>query len=161
MTKTINSTVNEFEKNPDKHGVRKLSDLKDYFSDKKKVEEILVEGNPIIYETFVKKFFPIDLGLTVMHPGNIGGEFYFTKGHVHGAKTPEFYVLMEGSGLLLLQKGQNVKSVKLKKGKIAYIPEDYAHRLVNNSRKKMKVLTIYHEESKPNYGVKFKRRIFK
>ena len=49
----------------------------------------------------------------------------------------------------------------MKKGKIALIPEGYAHRLVNTGNKKLKVLTIYHEDSKPSYNVKFKKRFFR
>ena len=155
------STIRKFEKNYDKKSVRKLSDMIGFFKDNKGVVDILKKKDPILYTVFIKEFSPIDLGLTVINPGAIRKEFYFTKGHVHRKKTPEFYILLEGSGNLLLQKGKNSKTIKLKKGEIALIPKGFSHRLVNTGNKKLKVLTIYHEASKPSYRVKFKKRFFR
>ena len=154
-------TIRKFEKNPDKKSSRTLKDLQSYFRDKKEVQKILKKKNLVIYEVFIKEFPPIDLGLTVINPGNVKKEFYFTKGHIHKNKTPEFYIMLDGKGELLLQKGRKPKTIKLERGKIALIPKSYAHRLINTGRKKVKVLTIYHEASKPDYKVKFKKRFFK
>ncbi|MEK6898400.1 MAG: glucose-6-phosphate isomerase family protein [Nanoarchaeota archaeon] len=140
---------------------RKLSDLKDNFKDKKELREILEKRNPVIYETFTKSFSPINLTLTVVNPGDFHGEFYLTKGHVHKKKTPEFYVLLEGSGNLFIQKGIIIKTIEMKKGEIALIPQGYAHRIINTGKNKLKVLSIYHENSMPDYNVKFKRRFFR
>ncbi len=148
-------TVKIFEEYGEK-STRKLKDLKGIFR-----EKILDDGNKKVYETYTKKFSPINLTLTEIEPGNVNGEFFLTKGHVHKNGTPEFYVLLEGKGLLLLQKGNKVKEIKLKVGKINLISEGYSHRLINMGNTKLKVLTIYHENSKPNYNVKFKRRFFK
>ena len=86
-----------------------------------------------------------------------------TNGHIHTKNAPEFYILYDGSGKLILQKGKKGKGkvVVLKKGKITYIPKGYAHRLANTGRKKMKVLTIYHEQTKADYDVRFKKRSFR
>lgn len=160
--KNYQKTINQFEKKYEKKGARKLSELKGTFKDKKEVEEMLNKGDRVIYETFTKAFSPIKLTLTEVNPGNVDGEFYLTKGHVHRQKkTPEFYILLDGSGELYIQKGLKKKTIKLKKGEIALIPEGYAHRLINTGRKKLKVLTIYHENSKPDYHVKFKKRFFR
>ena len=158
--KSYKKTIRSFEKNYDKKSIRKLSGLKNHFSNKKEVQDILKKKDPVVYEVFIKEFSPISLGLTVINPGNIKKEFYFTAGHVHKGKTPEFYILLEGKGKLLIQKGK-LKTINMKKGKISLIPEGYAHRLVNTGNKKLKVLTIYHEDSKPSYNVKFKRRFFR
>lgn len=156
------STIRKFEKGYEKKGTRKLKDIKDRFIDGKEAENILKkEGNLEVYETFTKSFSPIKLTLTVVNPGKVGKEFYLTKGHVHKNRTPEFYILLEGMGSLVLQKVGKSKEVKLKKGKIALIPEGWAHRLTNTGRRKLKVLTIYHENSKPDYNLKFKKRITK
>lgn len=161
MAKNYKITITKFEKNYDKKSTRKLEDLKNHFSNKEEVKNILKKKNPVIYEVFIKEFPPIDLGLTVINPGNVKKEFYFTKGHIHKNKTPEFYILLDGKGELLLQKGRKPKTINLKKGEIALIPKGYAHRLINSGRKKLKVLTIYHEASKPDYKIKFKKRFFK
>ena len=148
-------TIRNFEK--EKSKPRKLKDLEGYFKDKEEFEK--GSKSDVIYETFTKSFSPINLTLTVIKPGKLGKEFYMTKGHVHGKKTPEFYILLEGKGALLIQKGKP-KTINLKKGEIALIPEGFGHRLINTGKKELKVLTIYHEDSRPNYKIKFKKRFF-
>jgi len=155
-------TINKFERKPEEKGTRKLKDIENRFVDKEEVKKILEDkGNLEIYEMYTKTFSPIKLTLTVVNPGTIDREFYLTKGHIHKNKTPEFYILLEGKGSLVLQKAGKSKEVKLKKGKIALIPEGYAHRLANTGNKKLKVLTIYHENSKPDYHLRFKKRVYK
>lgn len=160
MVKSYKKTISEFEKRKSK--ARKLKDVSEWYSDKEAVKKELKKNkNKIVYETFTKSYSPVELTLTVIHPGSVGKEFYMTKGHVHKKKVPEFYVLLEGNGALYLQKGIKKKTVKMKKGEITLIPEGYAHRLVNVGKTKLKVLTIYHEDSKPDYNVKFKKRFLK
>ena len=150
------STIKNFEKNYDEKHTTRLKDMDNRFKD-----QISIKENPIIYRVFIKKFSPINLGLTVINPGAINKEFFMTKGHIHTKKTPEFYILFEGSGLLLIQKNNKQKTIKLKKEEITLIPEDYVHRLINIGNKKLKVLTIYHENSKPDYNIRFKKKFFK
>ena len=155
-------TIRKFEKEYDKKSTRKLSDMIGFFRDEKAVQEILKKKDPVLYNVYIKEFSPIDMGLTVINPGTVKKEFYFTKGHIHGKQTPEFYILLEGKGKLLIQKTNSKPNpIKLNKGEIELIPKGYAHRLVNIGTQKLKVLTIYHEDSKPNYKVKFKKRFFK
>lgn len=159
--KNFNKTIKIFEEYGE-NKKRKLSELKESFKDKKELREILKKGDKTIYETFTKNFSPMNLTLTEVNPGAIDREFYLTKGHIHRRKnTPEFYVLLEGNGDLYIQKGNKRKTIKLKKGEIALIPDGYAHRLINTGRKKLKVLTIYNENSKPDYHVKFMRKFFR
>lgn len=158
--KNYNKTIRKFEKSYDKKSIRKLSDMSGFFKNKKEVNKILEKKDIELYNVYIKEFSPINIGLTVINPGTIGKEYYFTKGHVHANKTPEFYILLEGKGKLLIQKSKP-KIINLKKGKIALIPESYAHRLINTGKNKLKVLTIYHEESKPKYGIKFKKTFLK
>ena len=158
--KNYQKTIKKFEKGYEKKSVRKLSDMKGFFKDEKAFEEILKKKDPELYSVFIKEFSPMMMGLTVINPGVVSREFYFTKGHVHKKLTPEFYILLEGKGELLIQKNKP-KVIRLKLGEIALIPERYAHRLINTGKKKLKVLTIYHEDSKPDYKVKFKKRFFK
>ena len=147
-------TKKEFENNYSKKETIRLKDMKNRFKYK-------TDDNSIIYNVYIKSLSPIQLGLTEINPGNINGEFYMTRGHIHSKKTPEFYILLEGNGILLMQNNNNVKSVKLKKGEITLIPEGHSHRLINIGNKKLKALTIYQEDSMPNYNIKFKKRFFK
>jgi len=160
MINDYKKTIRHFEKN--KSHARRLKDVVPWFSNKKAIAEALRKNkNKVIYETFTDKFSPINLTLTVINPGTIGKEYYMTKGHIHRKKVPEFYILLEGRGKLIIQKQSKVKVIDLKKGEIALIPIGYAHRLINTGKKKLKVLTIYDQESKPDYNIKFKKRFFK
>ncbi|MCH8945644.1 MAG: cupin domain-containing protein [Nanoarchaeota archaeon] len=160
MISDYKKTIRKFEKLKSKS--RKLKDVIQWYSDKKVFEkELKKKKNKIIYETFTDKFSPINLTLTVVHPGTVGKEYYMTKGHIHRKKVPEFYISLEGKGKLLMQKQSKVKVIDLKKGEIALIPVGYGHRLINTGNKKLKVLTIYDQESKPDYHIKFKRRFFR
>jgi len=159
MISDFKKTIREFEKHKSK--ARRLKDVGRWYKDKDAVAEILKsEGNRVIYETFTDKYHPINLTLTVVHPGVIGKEFHMTKGHVHRKLTPEFYILLEGNGKLVLQKG-GMRVIELKKGEIALIPKGFAHRLVNEGRKDLKVLTIYDQASRPDYHIRFRRRFFR
>jgi len=150
-------TIKGFEKKHDFRKTKSLGDMIKYYGKDVKGRE------EIVYEVFIKVFSPINLGLTVVNSGKINGKFYMTSGHIHKNKTPEFYVLLEGEGILMTKKRNDKKTkiIKMKKGKIELIGEGYAHRLVNNGSKKLKVLTIYHEDSKPDYNVKFETKIKK
>ena len=160
MINNYKKTIKEFEKHKSK--ARKLKDVAAWYSDKKAItEELKKKKNKVIYETFTDKFSPINLTLTVVHPGTVGKEYYMTKGHIHKKKVPEFYILLEGKGKLLIQSSSRVKVIDLKKGEIALIPVGYAHRLINTGNKKLKVLTIYDQKSKPDYSIKFKKRFFR
>lgn len=160
MISDYKKTIRHFEKNKSKS--RELKDVVKGYSDKRAIEKELKKNkNKVIYETFTDKYTPINLTLTIVHPGTIGKEYYMTKGHIHRKKVPEFYILLEGKGKLLMQKQSKVKVIDLKKGEITLIPIGYAHRLINTGNKKLKVLTIYDQESKPDYHVKFKKRFFR
>jgi len=135
--------ISDFEKNFDLKKVRKE-------------KEVFGSGIGIVYSVFVRKFGPLNMDLTVVEAGKFGKEFYRTKGHIHRQKnTPEFYVLLEGEGILVLKKGKIPKKIKMKKGEINLVESGWAHRIVNLGRKKLKVLTSYSSGSKPNYKVRF------
>jgi glucose-6-phosphate isomerase, archaeal len=155
--KTYKKTIRKFE-TEGKKGTRTLKDMPNYYE-----KGALSKLNPKtkIYDLFTKDFSPIKMTLTEMYPGSVGKEYFYTKGHIHTKQTPEFYILLEGFGKLLIQKNNKPTIIKMKLGEITLIPKGYAHRLINTSNKKMKVLTIYHEDSKPSYKVKFKKKVFK
>ena len=150
-------TIKDFENNYDRKKTRRLKDMSRYYKFDKKDE------NKIVYEVFTKSHSPFNLDLTVINPGTVNKEYYMTSGHVHGNKIPEFYTLLDGEGILFIQKGTKTKTktINLKKGKLEYVPDGYAHRLINNTNNKLKVLTVYHENVNSNYNVKFKKRFFK
>lgn len=138
----------------------KLSDLRKFFYKRDLVEEILSSGkDPIIYEVYQVSQPPsegiFNIATTVLYPGRIGDEYYFTKGHFH-SKEPrgEVYIGLAGVGLILLQNREGkVDKISLNKGEVAFIPPNYAHRAVNTGDKKMVFLSIYPSDAGHDYGI--------
>jgi glucose-6-phosphate isomerase len=138
--------------------VRRLSDLRGFFSDNNLVEKLLARGkNPIIYEVYEIPQIPSEglfsLACTVLYPGKVGWEYYFTKGHFHSKEpTSEVYVGLEGNGIILLQtRDGRVTSLPLKAGSVVYIPPRWAHRSINTGKGKMVFLAIYPSDAGHDY----------
>jgi oxalate decarboxylase/phosphoglucose isomerase-like protein (cupin superfamily) len=148
------------EKRCEKKVIRRLKDMRSRYQDQKGVKKILKRKNPIIYKVLISKFGKLVCGLTVMEPGDINKEFYFTKGHKHKRPSGELYILLQGKAKLILQDDKP-KTVELKKNKPYLVKENQAHRIVNIHNKKTKVLTVYYPRVGQDYNVKFKKRLFK
>ena len=89
----------------------------------------------------VKKKDGLRYDITVIPPKMLGQEFPKTKGHSHPFK--ELYQILSGEGLFLLQKCQNKKVkdvfwVKVRKGGVLVIPQNYEHLIINSSKRTLK-----------------------
>jgi glucose-6-phosphate isomerase len=75
-------------------------------------------------------------GTSIVEPGQVGGEYFMTRGHFHALRdTGEYYWCIDGSGILLLMgEDRKVTTVTMAPGALAYIPGFTAHRLVNTGR---------------------------
>ncbi|MEN8174022.1 MAG: glucose-6-phosphate isomerase family protein, partial [Chloroflexota bacterium] len=128
---------------------RKLSDLKDYYSDQNAVGEILSEDNPLIYKVWEMEYEGdgqgLSVGLTVINPGQIGGEFYMTKGHFHAADSgDEVYIATSGKGgMLLTDRSGNCQFIEMELGKLYYVPGNFAHRTVNIGSEEFVFLCVW------------------
>ena len=137
---------------------RRLSDLREYFHDGDLVEKMLQKGeNPVIYEVYEVAQKPVEgvfnVGTTVIYPGKIGNEYYFTMGHFHQVETAtEVYLGIKGEGLILMQdrKGKT-DALEIKPDVLVYIPPRRAHRSVNTGKSKLVFLAIYPSDAGHNY----------
>ena len=127
---------------------RRLSDLQEYFSDKSAVNEMLGQDDPIIYNVYEYQV-PYErehliYGTTILFPGKVKDEFYFTKGHFH--KDPdgaEVIIGIEGSGLILLQNREGeFRYEDVRSNSVVYSPPGWAHRAVNTSKENFVFLSI-------------------
>jgi glucose-6-phosphate isomerase, archaeal len=129
-----------------------LSELKEFLKDKKKADEILTLKNPLVYEVKSIEENEISYGLTLMNPGKVGKEYFMTKGHVHKNLSSETYYLLSGKATLILKKGKETIKVPMKKDFFHYIPQGYAHRVINNGNVPALFLSVYQTDSKPDYA---------
>jgi glucose-6-phosphate isomerase len=116
---------------------RRMSDLKDIFSDKGALEQM--PSNQIVYE--VESYLPVPqnttgglfFGITHIHPGTVGDEYFMTKGHFHKIMDrAEFYWCIEGEGMLILMdQDRNTWAEKMYPGSLHYINGYTAHRTAN------------------------------
>ncbi len=94
--------------------------------------------------------------ITIIHPKMFGEEFAKTKGHIHAGFYGEVYMVLEGEGFYLAQKGnenliEDVFVVHGKKGDVILIPAGYGHVTINLSNQELKTANWVAENDKGNF----------
>ena len=115
---------------------KRLSDLEGFFHDPVAWSDAIRDlGDPVIYEVIEFRQDGCDLffGTTTIAPGQVGAEFYMTRGHFHQRRDRgEVYATMKGQGILLLEtRSGQTEVIAMKEGSVASIPPDWAHRTIN------------------------------
>lgn len=142
---------------PAAHHVRRASDLVGYVDDPEALQRLVDQGNPVIYETWdadiPESAGHLRFGITVIHPGRIGDEFYLTKGHFHVRReTAEVYYGLQGHGYLVMQKEDGeFRAVPIEPGSVVYVPPGWAHRSVNTGSVPLVMLFVYPGEAGHDY----------
>lgn len=139
-----------FQSFPNMHHVqRHLSDLQDYFSNQSAVASVMAQSDPLIYEYWEMEYAGtgngFSFGMTSIQPGQIGNEYFLTKGHFHAdGMGDEMHLIMEGRGLVLLsdRKG-NSMCMEMLPAKICYYPGHLAHRTINTGLKPLVFMGIW------------------
>ncbi len=135
---------------------RRLSDLEDLFADTAAWRAAVEDGDEVVYSVAsspvpeVARELP--QSITRIHPGDIAGELYFTKGHIHPVPEGEIYVGLEGEGGLLLYDGTQVHFLPMSPDRIGYIPPGWAHRSVNTGDTDYSFLAVYPGGAGHDYG---------
>jgi glucose-6-phosphate isomerase len=123
--------------NPDTHIVRKLSSMKGQYLDEKSFEEMLDKEDSILYEVYEKLVPEIEgellQGMSIVHPGKVGKEYFMTKGHFHSIlDTAEFYFCLKGHGYMMMENPEGEWSAEeLVPHTVLYVPGRWAHRSIN------------------------------
>ena len=119
---------------------RYLSQMKNMFYDTEAAEKILEKEDPLIYEFYElgydEREGDLAFGTTILYPGQVGGEYFMTKGHFHTIlETAEVYYTLNGEGYMVMEnpEGDTVE-MPLVKGQALYVPRRYAHRTVNTGK---------------------------
>ena len=146
-------------KNPGRVLVRKASDMRGYYSDEGALEKLIDEENdPLHYEVF-ETSVPEEKGhlrhcISKLQPGHVGNEFFMTKGHYHSILyTAEIYLCLRGRGYTVMKTSDGkYAEEKMERGKMVYIPPNWAHRSVNTGEEPLISFCIYPGEAGHNYG---------
>lgn len=143
----------------DNHIKRHLLDMKGMFLNQVEYQRLLAEGNQLLYEVYemLRPEIPGELlyGLSIVHPGLVGDEYYMTKGHFHTVlDTAEVYYCMRGSGVMIMETPEGESAIQdLAPGRILYVPPRWAHRSVNTSLDRdLVTFFIYPANAGHDYG---------
>ncbi|MCB0154925.1 MAG: hypothetical protein KDF65_09010, partial [Anaerolineae bacterium] len=123
----------------DNHITRTLSSMKGQYFDQATFAAMLAEDDQLLYEVYETKRPEIagELlnGLSIVHPGKVGGEYFMTKGHFHTVlETAEVYYCLKGQGYMVMETPEGDWAVEeLRPGRVLYAPPRWAHRSVNTS----------------------------
>ena len=124
----------------DQHTVRRLSSMSGYFVDTERHTAMLADEDVVLYEVYelVRANAAGELlhGLSVVHPGKVGDEYFMTKGHFHSVlETAEVYYCLQGQGMMVMETPEGDWSVaELQPGRVVYVPPRWAHRSANVGR---------------------------
>jgi len=138
---------------------RHLSDLNGNFADQVAYDEMLSQGNPLLYT--VSSLEPahgdgqLHYGLGVLMPGKVGDEYFLTKGHLHTWRpAAEVYIGLRGSGCMLLQDESTGDSrlVPLHSQSIVYVPGFTAHRTINTGTEPLIYIGVYPAQAGHDYA---------
>jgi glucose-6-phosphate isomerase len=143
----------------DTHLVRRLSALKGQFLDAQAFEARLAEEDPILYEVYeIRRPEVIGeqlQGISILHPGKVGDEYFMTKGHFHSVlETGETYYCLQGEGYMVMETPEGEWAVEaLAPNKVLYVPPRWAHRTVNTSPDRdLITFFVYPANSGHDYG---------
>ena len=124
----------------DTHVARTLGSLQGHFLDQDAYAEMLAKGDIPVYEVYELRRPEVpgelQLGMSIVHPGKVGNEFFMTKGHFHQVlEAGEMYYCLRGEGFMVMQTPEGEAAVEpLAPGRVLYIPPRWAHRSVCTSR---------------------------
>jgi glucose-6-phosphate isomerase, archaeal len=140
------------------HLVRRASDMKGHYANKKALDSLISKGNPVHYEVFEvpvpETYGHLMYCISKLLPGKVGDEFFMTKGHYHDViETGEIYLCLRGEGFMLMKTADGkCKAEKMSRGKMVYVPPFWAHRSVNTGKEPLISFCVYNAEAGHNYG---------
>ncbi|MFC1719497.1 glucose-6-phosphate isomerase family protein [Candidatus Poribacteria bacterium] len=131
------------------HIVRRLSAMKGQYADLVAYEAMLARDDVVLYEVYEidrpKVSGELMNGISMVHPGKVGEEYFMTKGHFHAMMdTAELYYCLQGEGVMVMETPEGDWAVEeLRPGIVLYIPPYWAHRSVNTSAENVDLVTYF------------------
>lgn len=138
---------------------RRLTSLRGQFLDQEAYEKMLTIEDTLVYEVYEvkrpKKAGELFSGISIVHPGKVGKEFFMTKGHFHELlETAETYFCLKGEGFMVMEDPEGNPSVEvLSPGKVLYVPPCWAHRSVCTGKQEdLVTFYVYPGNAGHDYG---------
>jgi glucose-6-phosphate isomerase len=121
----------------DNHVKRHLSAMHGQYQDQDAYQAMLNQNDALLYEVYelARPEIAGELlhGISIVHPGKVGDEYFMTKGHFHNVlETGEIYYCLQGHGVMVMETPEGDWAVgELAPGKVMYVLPRWAHRSVN------------------------------
>lgn len=119
---------------------RSLSSMRGQYHNQQAYTEAVNKDDSLLYEVYEIKRPEVAgellQGISVIHPGKVGEEYFMTKGHYHTVReTGEVYYCLQGEGMMVMETEQGEWAVEeFRPGRVLYVLPCWAHRSVNTSR---------------------------
>lgn len=140
-------------------GKRYLSQMSGMFADEAALQAKIAENDELIYEfhglPVPEHEGDLAFGCSILNPGKVGDEYYFTKGHFHTIlETGEVYYCLKGHGYMLMENPEGDWSAQeLHAGEAVYVPKRYAHRSINvSSDEQLVTFFVFRADAGHDYG---------
>lgn len=137
---------------------RRVSNMRGMFADDAATNEMILNGDPLVYEFYEmgapERDGDLAFGTSITYPGKVGNEYFMTKGHFHTIlATAEIYYCLNGEGFMLLESPEGDWSAQpLSPGAVVYVPPRYAHRSINTGSVPMVTLFCFRGDAGHDYG---------
>ena len=136
---------------------RRLSEMAGAYADQDAAAALVAAGDPVIYRAYTaavpEERTQLVYRTTIVYPGDVGGEYFMTKGHHHHIDSAEFYLGMSGSGLMVMQSRSGEWRVEeLTPYRAVYTPPAWAHRTVNTGKEELVFLAVYFGDAGHDYA---------
>jgi glucose-6-phosphate isomerase len=121
----------------DNHIQRHLSKMAGQYLDQDAYSRMVADEDVLLYEVFelIRPEVAGEIlhGISIIHPGKVGDEYFMTKGHFHQVlDTAEVYFTLKGQGYMVMETPEGDWAVEeLIAGSVLYVPPRWAHRSVN------------------------------
>jgi glucose-6-phosphate isomerase, archaeal len=142
----------------DQHVQRRLSSMQNQFNDLQAYQHMLEVEDVLLYEVYASQrpeaVGELLHGISIVHPGRVGNEYYMTKGHFHSVlETAEAYYCLKGGGFMVMENPEGEWSVEaLAPGRVLYVPPRWAHRSVNTGTDDLVTFFVYPGHAGHDYG---------
>jgi glucose-6-phosphate isomerase len=143
----------------DNHIQRRLSNMQGQYLDQQAYQSLLAEEDRLLYQVYELKRPELagELlhGISIVHPGKVGREYYMTKGHFHTElDTGEVYYILKGHGFMVMETPEGSWAVEeLYPGRVLYVLPRWAHRSVNvDPQEDLVMFFVYPGHAGHDYG---------
>jgi glucose-6-phosphate isomerase len=141
--------------------VARIADLRGLYADGAAFEALAAERGGelayVVHEFRPARVAPQELvfGTSVVQPGQVGGEFFMTRGHLHRqADRPEIYWCRRGRGVMHMEAPDGAtRPVSIGPGAVVYVPPFWIHRSVNVDAEPLVTMFCYPADAGQDYAI--------